>query len=199
MNNFQQLITSIDQIHNHQQARVVNAVNQALTIRNWLIGYYIVEFEQNGEDRGEYGEKLIPALAEQLSGLKGINQRSLFRFRNFYLLYSNLAQYVIDANWVKSLKFNTVKYMGTLSPQSGNELLVPSEKIVSKLSYSHLELLMNVDDPLKCTFYEIEWIKGTWSVRELKRQIASLYYECSGLSAKHEKLTELVHQKSQPQ
>ncbi len=81
MENYQQLLSSIEQVHNYLQARAVNAMNQALRIRNWLIDFYTVEFEQNGEDRAEYGEKLIPALAEQLSGIKGIDQSSLFRFR----------------------------------------------------------------------------------------------------------------------
>jgi predicted nuclease of restriction endonuclease-like (RecB) superfamily len=59
--------------------------------------------------------------------------------------------------------------------------------------------LIKVSDPLKRTFYEIECIKGTWSVRELKRQMASLYFERSGLSQNPEKLAALVNQKTQPQ
>jgi predicted nuclease of restriction endonuclease-like (RecB) superfamily len=58
---------------------------------------------------------------------------------------------------------------------------------------------LNIQDPLKRTFYDLECIKGTWSVRELKRQINSLYYERSGLSEKPEKLAELVQQKISPQ
>src|SRR5690606_37716309 len=87
----------------------------------------------------------------------------------------------------------------SLSPFSNNQLLLPSKILISKLSYSHFELLLNVSDPLKRTFYEIESIKGTWSVRELKRQISSLYFERRGLSKHPEKLAELVQQKIQPQ
>jgi hypothetical protein len=54
------------------------------------------------------------------------------------------------------------------------QLQVPPEKLINTLSYSHLELLIVLDDPLKRVFYEIECIRGNWSVRELKRQIASL-------------------------
>ena len=78
--------------------------------------------------------------------------------------------------------------MGTPSPQ----LKIPPEKLVYWLSYSHLELIVDLDDPLKRTFYEIECIRGNWSVRELKRQIGSLYYERSGLSENKEQLAELV-------
>jgi predicted nuclease of restriction endonuclease-like (RecB) superfamily len=78
--------------------------------------------------------------------------------------------------------------VGTMSPQ----LEIPPKTILQRLSYSHIELIVDLDDPLKRTFYEIECIRGNWSVRELKRQIATLYYERSGLSHNKEKLAELV-------
>jgi hypothetical protein len=56
---FENLVNNIEQIHHHFQQQAVKAVNVSLTIRNWLIGFYIVEFEQNGADRAKYGEKLI--------------------------------------------------------------------------------------------------------------------------------------------
>jgi predicted nuclease of restriction endonuclease-like (RecB) superfamily len=87
----------------------------------------------------------------------------------------------------------------SVTPLSTSNVLVPSDILIAKLSYTHLEMLLNISEPLKRTFYEIECIKGTWSVRELKRQIASLYFECSGLSQHPEKLAELVQQKTQPQ
>jgi predicted nuclease of restriction endonuclease-like (RecB) superfamily len=77
-----------------------------------------------------------------------------------------------------------------------NELLVDGSKILTKLSYSHIEQLIRIDDQLKRTFYEIECINGTWSVGELKRQIATLYFERTGLSKDKEKLRRMVHQKA---
>ena len=82
---------------------------------------------------------------------------------------------------------------------SKNKNTVSGQLIITKLSYTHLVELIRISDGLKRTFYEIETIKGTWSVRELKRQIASLYYERSGLSAKPEKLSELTQSKTSPQ
>lgn len=211
MKDFKQLLASIEQIHHHLQAEAVKAVNQMLTIRNWLIGHYIVEFEQNGEDRAKYGERLMESLATELKAMKGIDRRSLFRFRTFYLMYPHLGLYLVKTDAVKSLPITktivgtptpqslTQKIVGTPSPQLESDLSVPAEKIITKLSYSHIELLLNIKDPLKRTFYEIECIKGTWSVRELKRQIASLYYERSGLSARPDELAKLVHQKTKPQ
>lgn len=73
------------------------------------------------------------------------------------------------------------------------QLYVPGNKILTKLSYTHIEQLLMVEDQLKRTFYELECIKGTWSVRELKRHINSLYYERSGLSTKPELLSELTY------
>jgi predicted nuclease of restriction endonuclease-like (RecB) superfamily len=70
--------------------------------------------------------------------------------------------------------------VGTLSPLLQTEFLIPGEKLISKLSYSHLELLLPIDNQIKRTFYELEAIKGTWSIRELKRQIGSQLFERSG-------------------
>jgi len=208
MNNFNKLISSIQQLHKQLQQSAVNAVNQTLTIRNWLIGYYIVEFEQNGKDRAEYGDRLIESIAVELKQIKGIDKRSLFRFRQFYLYYPQIAEAIrgslppILANMEKVGTVTPLlpgsKIVGTVTPQLESELYVPGEKILSKLSYSHLELLLGIEEPLKRCFYEIECIKGAWSVRELKRQINSLYYERSGLSKNPEKLAKLVQQKTKP-
>jgi predicted nuclease of restriction endonuclease-like (RecB) superfamily len=209
MNSFNSLVLNIQQIHKHLQKSAVNAVNQMLTIRNWLIGYHIVEFEQKGKERAEYGDMLIESLAAKLTNIKGIDKRSLFRFRQFYLYYPQLALPIrgsLSPELKDDRKVGTVTpllpdlpKMGTASPQSQDDLFVPGEKILLKLSYSHIELLLGIDEPLKRTFYEIECIKGAWSVRELKRQINSLCFERSSLSKSPEKLAKLVQQKTKPQ
>lgn len=208
MNNFSSLVSSIQQLHAQLQQSAVNAVNQMLTIRNWLIGYYIVEFEQNGKDRADYGNHLIESIADELSHIKGIDKRSLFRFRQFYLLYPQLASAIrgsVNPVFGQSKIVGTLSpllenhaIMGTSSPKLQESLLVPGEKLLSKLSYSHFELLLVIEESLKRTFYETECIKGYWSVRELKRQINSLYFERSGLSKNPDKLAKLVQQKTKP-
>jgi len=70
----------------------------------------------------------------------------------------------------------------------------PAEHLINHLSYSHLELIVDLEDPLKRAFYEIECIRGNWSVRELKRQIVTLYFERSGLSKDKERLAAMVQQ-----
>ncbi len=209
MDSFKSLVSSIQKLHQQLQQSAVNAVNQMLTIRNWLVGYYIVEFEQNGKDRAEYGKSLLKSIAGELSDIKGMDERSLRRFRQFYLFYPQLAdtirgamspelkQIEIRGSMTPILPDN--EKVGSVSPQLEGGLFVPGYKILSKLSYSHIEHLLSIEEPLKRTFYEIECIKGAWSVRELKRQINSLYFERSGLSQKPEKLAKLVQQKTKPQ
>lgn len=207
--NFDYLVTSIEQTHSHFKQQATKAVNVSLTLRNWLIGYYIVEFEQKGEDRATYGDKLFDTLSTRLKYIKGIDRRSLYRFKDFYLLYPQVGQYLRseqNANSISEFFSSPIvgtatplleisQKVGTVNPQSGNNLLVPAKKLIHNLSYSHIEQLLQFEQSLKRTFYELECIKGTWSVRELKRQINSLYYERSGMSIKPEMLSEITQQK----
>jgi len=72
--NFESLVGRINLIHDALQAQAAHAVNLSLTARNWLVGYYIVEFEQHGEDRAKYGEKLINPACQNESTVRGLNQ-----------------------------------------------------------------------------------------------------------------------------
>ena len=207
--NFESLVAEIEQTHSHFQQQAVKAVNISLTIRNYLIGFYIVEFEQNGEDRAAYGSKLLDSLAAKLS-IKGLVSAEISRCRQFYFCYPQ----ILGALTQEFKNLVPQHILGTLSqdsnmgvepsiivsstPQSTkSNLYVPGEKLLSKLSFSHLVELIKIQDHLKRTFYEIECIKGIWSVRELKRQINSLYFERSGMSAKPELLSEITQQKAE--
>ncbi len=209
MNGFSQLVSTIQDLHHKLQHSAVNAVNQMLTIRNWLTGYYIVEFEQNGKDRAEYGKSLLKSIAENLSHIKGFDERSLRKFRQFYLFYPQLADPI---RGLLTPEFHDLQIWGSLTPEleiknannsktaiSKNPLSISGEKILTRLSYTHIEQLLSINDDLKRTFYEIEAIKGVWSVRELRRQINSMYFERSSLSKNPEKLSEMIRQKTTPQ
>ena len=93
---FEQLISSIRHVHDQLAAQAGRAVNISLTLRNWAIGHYIHEYEQNGSDRAQYGERLLDRLAEQLqkSGLKRVESRELRRYRQFYQLYPQIRESV---------------------------------------------------------------------------------------------------------
>ena len=90
--NYAALVKAIQSATNRLQGRVATVANQALVLRNWLIGAYILEYEQNGSDRAKYGERLLPSLAEDLSakGIKGCSREMLGRMRHFYALYPEL-------------------------------------------------------------------------------------------------------------
>ena len=185
------LVEAITRVHQHLAEQAVRAVNMSLTARNWLIGMYISEYEMNGEDKSHYGEKLFSVLAKNLTavGVSNCNRRQLYRYRNFYRTYPQILETLSPQFSVLLPRgFQAKEKVGTLSPQFS----LPTEKLVHSLSYSHFELLVDMDNPLKRAFYELECIRGNWSVRELKRQITSLYYERSGLSEDKAKLSKRV-------
>ena len=205
---FKQLIDIIRKTHFSLQQRAVSAVDRNLTVRNWLIGFYIVEFEQNGEDRAVYGDKLIDKIAESVKHIKGLSARNLNLFRQFYFTYPQIMQTVsaelrssdlgkFEVNFKKS----TLRIMQTVSAQlqqaeNKESIGVPPNGLINNLSFSQFAELIRLDDPLKRAFYEIECIKGNWSVRELKRQITSLYFERSGLSKDKTKLSEYTQNRA---
>jgi hypothetical protein len=83
---FAQLIDNVYQTHTALQENANRVINRNLTIRNWLIGCYIVEYEQNGEDRAKYGSRLLDEIAIKLKarGMKGLRSRELHSCRLFY-------------------------------------------------------------------------------------------------------------------
>ena len=93
--NFNLLVKQIHQVQNVLQSQAAHAVNLALTARNWLVGYYIVEFEQRGEDRAQYGDQLINNLAKQLNQ-KGFEPRRLREFRRVYQVYPSLGEVIMN-------------------------------------------------------------------------------------------------------
>lgn len=194
ISDFSQLVANIQQIHTELSTQVSKAVNVSLTLRNWLIGMYIHEYELNGSDRAAYGEKLLENLANNLKGLSNCNKRQLYRYHQFYELYPQIVE-ALPAQFKNLLPANAItQKVGTAYPQ----LNQATESLVLALSYSHFELLINIDDDTKRAFYEIECLQSNWSVRELKRQINSLYYERSGLSLNKEKLSILAHKFAEP-
>jgi hypothetical protein len=100
--NFKCLVTTIQEIHQDLVSHAGRAVNISLTLRNWLIGCYISEYQLHGVDRAGYGEQLLTRLAQQLKGISNCNRRQLYRYLRFYRLYPQI--------------------VGTLPPQFQNHL-----------------------------------------------------------------------------
>jgi len=96
--NFELLIQKLQSTHDILQASAAKSVNITMTIRNWLYGFYIVEFEQKGEDRATYGEKLLPSIEKKLKsdGQKGVSVTNLKIFRQLYMTYTEIGQILPD-------------------------------------------------------------------------------------------------------
>jgi len=186
------LVTAIGQAHQTAQRHAVQAVNMALTLRNWLIGYHIFEYEQQGSDRAQYGERLLDNLATDLRKRlgKGFGKRYLEMFRQFYLCYP-IAKTVFSQ-------------LGTEPPISPSLSITALEwqdeayfqKLLARLSWGHFIELMRLDDALKRAFYEVETLNNKWSLRELRRQLDSLLYERVGLSRDKEGVLTLAKKAS---
>lgn len=190
----------------------VKTINQATTLRNWIIGCYIVEYEQNGRDRAKYGDNLLKSL-EKCIGQKGLNVTLFQLSRLFYRDYPHIGT-LVSANHATALHklplseiYATVshklpeidsfavnkKNAGKLSEQFNT----PPENLVSALSFSHIRELLTIEDPLVRFFYETECIRGTWSVRELRRQIVSNLHIRIGLSEDKMKAMMLADSKAE--
>ena len=188
--NFDQLIDNICQTHSVLQENARAVVNQNLTIRNWLVGYYIVEFEQSGEDRAKYGEQLINVMSKSIraKGLKGFSPMALRTYRTFYKTYPQIQQTLsvkFQNSEIKSLLDRNTEIQQTASVKL-EEYPISPDILLSRLSFSHFVELIRKEDPLERLFYEVESIKNNWGVRELERAMNTALYVRTGLSKNKE-------------
>ena len=208
---FDSLVGRINLIQDTFQAQAAHAVNLSLTARNWLVGYYIVEFEQHGEDRAKYGEKLLKQLANSLNR-RSLGERRLYEYRLTYQVYPQLgkvvSEYVFKNVQNEFLRLPTAKLRSAGLLTDGKlrlptaeftheEWKTPADKLFYRLSATHLVLLANLKDPLQRAFYEQETIRGCWTVTELDRQVSSQYYERMGLSKDKKALQRLTVRNAQ--
>ncbi len=157
-----------------QSARqqIVRSVNQTMVLTYFEIGRKLIEEEQQGKERADYGKQLLKGLSQILTKEfgKGFSVRNLERMRAFYLLYGKSTTLLS--------KSNDGEISETFSP-------------VFNLSWSHYLKLMRIDDENERKFYEIESYKNNWSVRELRRQFDSALYTRLVLSRDKDKIKEL--------
>lgn len=192
LHSFNDLASIVQTTHDAAQSSAVKAINRMQTMRNWLIGYYIVEFEQHGKDRAEYGTQLLKKLEERVDR-KGLTT-TLFKWaRKFYRLYPQMMENLpipICATVMHQLQ--PIENKGdTIGASMTHQFVTPGKTIISHLSFTHLREIMTLDDSLARYFYEQECIKCTWSVRELRRQISTNLYVRAGISTNPEKLLSL--------
>jgi predicted nuclease of restriction endonuclease-like (RecB) superfamily len=188
------LVNHIESIHSVLQKHAVQQVDNALTMRNIIIGYYIAEYELHGLDRAEYGAKTMNMLAGKLKHIKGLSAPQLYRIKDFYLQYPQIFSTVLRK--FESIKIQDNTILSTLSiklPEEAknsvnNEISFEPEVLLSRLSFSHFLELITVEDTMKRSFYEVQSIKNNWGARELGRAINTLLYERTGLSTDKEKV-----------
>ena len=184
LHSFADLASVIQTTHDAAQGSAFKAINRMQTMRNWLIGYYIVEFEQHGKDRADYGSRLLKNLEERVNR-KGLNVTLFKNSRSFYLSYPQMAENIRPA--IHTPQANDYGKSPTLS----DEFRTSGTVLLSSLSFSHIVEILAVDDPFARYFYEQECIKCTWSVRELRRQINTNLYVRAGISKNPGKLLSL--------
>ena len=166
-------------------ARATNAV---MTATYWEIGRRIVEYEQKGRIKADYGEQLIERLSEDLTKRfgRGFGRRNLFQIRSFYLAYSSIVQ-TASAQLDSSLSFQKSQ---TASGQLSDEKMqtVSAQFSLSEIAqrfplpWSNYVKLLSVKSPDARAFYEKEGLRGGWTVRQLERQIDCQFYERTMLS-----------------
>lgn len=201
--NFEKLVVHIQQINDFLTQRAVKAVNRQLTIRNWLIGFYIIEFEQNGSDRAKYGAKLLETISHNIS-IKGLTSTELSRCRQFYntypQIYGLITQEFKNVFPYDFLNENSEKtILGSATQELQLDNLKHMSTIFQNISYTHFTELIKIDDKTKRYFYELLILKTQPTVKELKRQINSLTFERVGLSENHKNSFDEVANKILPQ
>lgn len=188
---FQQVV---DLLQNARQ-QVLRTVNSTMVYTYFEIGRIIVEEEQNGKERAEYGKQLLKGLSEELKKEfgKGFSLRNLEQIRQFYLTYSKsetlLRIFNIQNTQTVSAELETTKTQTlTAELKNANYLTLIS---FFKLTWTHYVFLMRIEDEKERSFYEIESIKNNWSVRELKRQYDTALYTRLSLSRDKEGILKL--------
>ena len=169
----------------------MKAINRFATIRNYVIGFYIVEYEQHGNDRAKYGDRLLKRLAERVNK-RGINETLLTNSRKFYLTYPQIKDYLTAISPTASEK------SAKKSPTLSDKFITLATELVSMLSFSHIVELLTVDDPLARFFYETECVRCCWSVKELRRQISTNLYFRAGVSKNPQLLIDRTEKNSLP-
>jgi len=190
--NYNNLLDRIANILVEARTKVVREINKAQVLAYWEIGKEIVEFEQKGKARGEYGEHLIERLSKDMTPRfgRGVSPTNLKMMRLFYQAFP-IRQTLSDES-VQGQKFQTpsekseiVSRKSSIQQTASGKFQISrtlSDEFEPMLSWSHYCELLKVDEPLARSFYELEAVQNNWSVRELKRQINSMLFERLALS-----------------
>lgn len=189
------LITELRGLIQSARHAVATTVNTLQVMTNFEIGRRIVEHEQKGAERAEYGKELLKELSVRLNEEfgKGFSKANLEYMRRFYLEWRHR-----DAR-IPQKPSGELSDPAICQKPSGKLPLTPighasSEKLPFTLSWSHYVLLLTIKNPEERSFYEIESTQAGWSLPELKRQVASCLYERLALSKDKESIRQLANE-----
>ncbi len=196
--NFERLVTLCQQAHEETRSSAARAADRSLVVRNSLFGWYIVEYEQQGADRAEYGAQTLMTLSAALKAKigRGFSVDALERMRRFYLLFDHVLSEAPAGE--KSATPSRISGDSAIAETLSRISPLPAERIshtlITKLArhfplgWSQYAVLLSLDDADARRFYEIEAADNGWSVRELKRHLASSLYERLALSRDKEEV-----------
>lgn len=190
------LVNDLRSIVSKARSKAFAAVNYSLVERNWRIGQRIVEQEQNGASRAEYGKHVIEvasaALTEEFG--KGFSETNIMNFKKFYLRFKGLAIPQTLSEEFKKQKQQTPSDESSLLPQKGKTESAQFE--LRLLPWSHYERLIRVEDKQAREWYAKEAFEQGWSFRTLNRNINTLYYERLLMSTKKQPVVDEMQDKT---
>lgn len=190
------LVNDLRSIVSKARSKAFAAVNYSLVERNWRIGQRIVEQEQNGASRAEYGKHVIEiasaALTEEFG--KGFSETNIMNFKKFYLKFKELTIPQTLSEEFKKQKHQTLSDESSLLPQKDQTQSTQSE--LRLLPWSHYERLIRVEDKKAREWYAKEAFEQGWSFRTLNRNINTLYYERLLMSKKKQPVVDEMQDKT---
>ena len=190
------LVNDLRSIVSKARSKAFAAVNYSLVERNWRIGQRIVEEEQNGASRAEYGKHVIEvasaALTEEFG--KGFSYTNIANYKRFYLTFSDLQILQTLSEEFKKQKHQTLSDESSLLPQKGQT--PPAQFELRLLPWSHYERLIRVEDKKAREWYAKEAFEQGWSFRTFNRNINTLYYERLLMSTKKQPVVDEMQDKT---
>lgn len=179
-----ELFVRVTSLIEESRKQVAKAVNTAMVYTYYGVGQYIVEYEQGGNARAQYGKGVLNRLSERLTEKygNGWSVETLTKCRKFYMVYS-----------ISSTVGTKLKEI----VHSGNEIKNDGQRSANPtfiLPWSHYQIIMREDNPEARNFYEQEAYNQQWSKRQLQRQVGSSLYERLALSRNKDEVMRLANE-----
>ncbi len=192
---FASLFQKSKKLIDNARSNMGQMANTITVITSFLLGHYIIEQEQQGQERAKYGSKIIDSLSAYLTKEygRGFSRSNVAGMRQFYMTYKDREDEIIQSQ-IGQLG------QGIEIVQSGiGQLDIMYSKLPFKLSWTHYQVLMRIEDKEERDFYEKEAIHSGWNVSTLKRQYHSSLYERLALSRNKDDVMRLANEGAIPQ